>query len=123
MKITAVNYNEGMHMKLGDLMMNINKFTNGTGVDNSRSRAEPVKPNTTTATESTAKGSAAVTDQVKLSASSKSIQQVEAEIRDMKDVDDATVERIRNAIQNGEYKIDYNKLAGNMLDFEERLNF
>ena len=59
---------------------------------------------------------------MKLSASSKSIQQIEAEIRDMPDVDDATVERIRSAIQNGDYKIDYEKLAGKMLDFEERLN-
>lgn len=109
-------------MKLGDMMMNIDKFTGG-NIDNSRSRAEPVKPNTTTATESKAKESTASSDQVKLSASSKSIQQIEAEIKNMKDVDDATVERIRNAIQNGEYKIDYEKLAGNMLDFEDRLNF
>jgi negative regulator of flagellin synthesis FlgM len=82
-----------------------------------------VHSNTTTATESKSKDTAAATDQVKLSASSKSIQQIEAEIKDMKDVDDATVERIRSAIQNGEYKIDYEKLAGNMLDFEDRLNF
>jgi negative regulator of flagellin synthesis FlgM len=122
MKTAAVNYYEGVHMKLGDMMMNINKFTGG-NVDTSRSRTEPAKPNTTTATESKSKDTAAATDQVKLSASSKSIQQIEAEIKDMKDVDDATVERIRSAIQNGEYKIDYEKLAGNMLDFEDRLNF
>jgi len=41
----------------------------------------------------------------------------------MKDVDDATVERIRSAIDNGEYKIDYDRLAGKMLDFEDRFNF
>jgi len=40
----------------------------------------------------------------------------------MPDVDDATVERIRGAIEKGEYKIDYEKLAGKMLDFEDRLN-
>ena len=67
--------------------------------------------------------SAPLTDQVKLSASSKSIQQIEAEIKEMKDVDDATVERIRSAIDNGEYKIDYDRLAGKMLDFEDRFNF
>ena len=110
-------------MKLGDLMMNINKFTNN-GLDSSRSRNnEPVKPTTTESADSKAKESAGFTDQVKLSASSKSIQQIEAEIKDMQDVDDATVERIRSAIQNGEYKIDYEKLAGKMLDFEDRLNF
>ncbi|WP_300426021.1 flagellar biosynthesis anti-sigma factor FlgM [Thalassolituus sp.] len=108
-------------MKLGDMMMNINKFTNG--LDSSRSRSnEPVKPTTSQGADSKAKESAGFTDQVKLSASSKSIQQIEAEIKDMQDVDDATVERIRSAIQNGEYKIDYEKLAGKMLDFEDRLD-
>jgi len=37
-------------------------------------------------------------------------------------VDDATVDRIRSAIENGSYKIDYNRLAGKMLDFEDGLN-
>ena len=63
-----------------------------------------------------------MTDQVKLSASSKSIQQIEAEVRNLPEVDDSTVDRIRSQIENGEYKIDYQKLAGKMLDFEERLN-
>ena len=63
------------------------------------------------------------TDQVKLARADKSIQQIEAEIKEMKDVDDATVERIRSAIDNGEYKIDYDRLAGKMLDFEDRFNF
>tara|TARA_B100001250_G_scaffold413237_1_gene446723 strand:+ start:480 stop:815 length:336 start_codon:yes stop_codon:yes gene_type:complete len=111
-------------MKLGDLMMNINKFTNGLDA-NSRGRNEAVnkpapegKPNETKARES-----ATFTDQVKLSASSKSIQQIEAEVKEMPDIDDATVERIRSSIEKGEYKIDYQKLAGKMLDFEENLNF
>ncbi|MEK9765654.1 MAG: flagellar biosynthesis anti-sigma factor FlgM [Thalassolituus sp.] len=110
-------------MKLGEMMMNISKFTNGNGVDSSRSRTEPVKTPQTTTAEGKAKESAAFTDQVKLSASSKSIQQIEAEIKDMKDVDDATVERIRSAIESGDYKINYDRLAGKMLDFEDRFNF
>ncbi len=103
----------------GDIFMNINKLTGG--VDTSaRSRNEPVAADKAPATK--AQESAGLTDQVKLSASSKSIQQIEAEIRDMPEVDDATVERIRGAIERGEYKIDYEKLAGKMLDFEDRLN-
>ena len=109
-------------MKLGEMMMNINKFTNGNSVDTNRSRTEPVKAPETNA-EGKARESAPLTDQVKLSASSKSIQQIEAGIKEMKDVDDATVERIRSAIDNGEYKIDYDRLAGKMLDFEDRFNF
>lgn len=98
--------------------MNINKLT--TGLDNSaRTRNEPVTKDATSSGK--ARESAHFSDQVKLSASSKSIQQVEAEIRDMPAIDDATVERLRNAIANGEYKIDYDKLAGKMIDFEDRL--
>ena len=110
-------------MKLGEMMMNISKFTNGNSVDQTRSRAEPTKAPESNNAEGKARDAAPLTDQVKLSASSKSIQQIEAEIKEMKDVDDATVERIRSAIDNGEYKIDYDRLAGKMLDFEDRFNF
>lgn len=103
----------------GDIFMNINKLTGG--LDGSaRSRSEPATTDKAPVTK--ARESAGLTDQVKLSASSKSIQQIEAEIRDMPEIDDATVERIRGAIERGEYKIDYDKLAGKMLDFEDRLN-
>ena len=99
--------------------MNINKLIGG--LDNGvRTRNEPnaaeAKPN-----KQAENASAAVTDQVNLSAGSKTIQQVEAEIRSMPEVDDATVERIRTAIESGQYKVDYEKLAGKMLNFEDNL--
>lgn len=104
--------------------MNINKLTGG--IDNSsRPRKETGATTPSQAAgayEQTANASSSYSDRVKLSASSKSIQQIEAEISNMPEVNDATVERIRNAISNGEYKIDYEKLAGKMLDFEGRLN-
>lgn len=100
--------------------MNITKLF--TGLDsNAKARNEPSKA-ASAAEASKNKETTVVADQVNLSASSKSIQQVESQIRDMPEVDDATVERIRAAIQNGDYKIDYEKLAGKMLNFEERLN-
>jgi len=84
---------------LGDLSMNINKLTGGTDTSSKTrsgaTEAVPGKQDNNSKAQETAK----VTDQVKLSASSKSIQQIEAEIRDMPEVDDATVDRIRNAIQ------------------------
>lgn len=100
--------------------MNINKLTSA--LDNSaRSRNEPVAADKSSAAKAQ-QPAASSTDQVKLSNSSKSMQQIEAEIRDLPEVDDAVVERIRGAIERGEYKIDYEKLAGKMLDFEDRLN-
>lgn len=100
--------------------MNINKLTSG--IDGSaRSRNEPVAADKNPAAKVQQQSTVAA-DQVKLSNSSKSMQQIEAEIRDLPEVDDAAVERIRGAIERGEYKIDYEKLAGKMLDFEDRLN-
>lgn len=99
--------------------MNISKITNG--IDSAgRTRNDSERDNKVTPL-SNGKESAKTND-VQLSASSKSIQQVEAEVRAMSDVDDATVDRIRAAIDSGNYKIDYERLAGKMLDFEERLN-
>lgn len=106
---------------LGDLSMNINKLMAGTDTS-AKTRNEPLQSGPATDNNAKAQDNAVVTDQVKLSSSSKSIQQIEAEIRDMPEVDDATVERIRGAIDRGEYKIDYSKLAGKMLDFEDTLN-
>jgi negative regulator of flagellin synthesis FlgM len=80
--------------------------------------------NKTKKTEENSKTTANVSsgDQVKLSSSSMNIQQIEAEVSKMPDVDDKTIDRIRSAIDSGEYKIDYQQLAGKMLDFEGKLN-
>lgn len=107
---------------LGEISMNINKLT--TGLDGgSRAKADATNPQNAK-TEANTKSSAAINtgDQVNISSSSMNIQQIEAEVSQMSDVDDKTIDRIRNAIDNGEYKIDYQKLAGKMLDFEGKLN-
>ena len=101
--------------------MNINKFI-GNLDTNSRTRNEQLDAKSNTVS-SKSKGTEQSNfgDQVNLSSSVKNIQQVEAEIRAMPEIDDSTVERIRNAINSGEYKIDYEKLAGKMLNFEDTL--
>lgn len=99
--------------------MNINKIITG-GIDPKHTTRQDQSPSGNSNTE--AKSSSGFTDQVKLSASSKNIQQIEAEIKNLPDVDDSTVDRIRNAVSQGDYSIDYQKLAGKMLDFEDSLN-
>lgn len=104
--------------------MNINKLTDslvtgsrGKPQDSSQSKA--VKSNGSNAQvlrESQPK------DKVMLSANTSSMRDIEADIKAMPVVDDAVVDKIRNAIENGEYKIDYDKLAGNMLSFEDNLS-
>lgn len=98
--------------------MNINKLVGGLD-SNVRTRNEAIEAKAGQSSKTANNDSS--TDQVSLSSSGKSIQQMEAEIRTMPEVDDATVERIRTALERGEYKIDYEKLAGKMLNFEDNL--
>lgn len=107
---------------LGEISMNINKLT--TGLDGgSRTKTDSTAPQNAKVDENAkASGTISTNDQVNLSSSSMNIQQIEAEVSKMPDVDDKTIDRIRSAIDSGEYKIDYQQLAGKMLDFEGKLN-
>lgn len=107
---------------LGEISMNINKLTSGLD-GGGRTKTDVASPQNQK-TEENAKTVNTVSsgDQVKLSSSSMNIQQIEAEVSKMPDVDDKTIDRIRSAIDSGEYKIDYQQLAGKMLDFEGKLN-
>lgn len=98
--------------------MNINKLTPGIGGGGQARSTEK----TSSSPGNTAEiGKNADTD-VKLSAQSKSIQQIEAEVSKMPDIDDAAVERIKGALANNEYKIDYERIAGKMIKFDGLLN-
>ncbi|MBQ0731793.1 MAG: flagellar biosynthesis anti-sigma factor FlgM [Oleispira antarctica] len=102
--------------------MNINKLTSGLD-GGSRAKTDAASQQNQKPEENTKSTSSVGSgDQVKLSSSSMNIQQIEAEVSKMPDVDDKTIDRIRSAIDNGEYKIDYQQLAGKMLDFEGKLN-
>jgi negative regulator of flagellin synthesis FlgM len=104
---------------LGEISMNINRLTAGLE-SGGRAKTDATDPQNQQTEQNTKTANSA--DQVKLSSSSLNIQQIEAEVSKMPDVDDQTIDRIRNAIDSGEYKIDYQQLAGKMLDFEGKLN-
>jgi negative regulator of flagellin synthesis FlgM len=100
--------------------MNINNLTNGVGgggqprgTEKTGSSSSQSKAPDTANTSNT---------EVKLSAQSKSIQQIEAEVAKMPEIDNATVERIKGALANNEYKIDYERVAGQMIKFDSILN-
>lgn len=106
--------------------MNINKLNQGlndstqktnSGPSGSQATPEPSKGDGVNPSQGTS-----AADQVKLSASGRSIQQIEADIKSLPEVNDATIERIRNAIAEGEFKVDYQRLAGKMLQFDDQLN-
>ncbi len=60
-------------------------------------------------------------DVVELSDRARILKAVESRVHQMPDIDQEKVDRIRNAISNGEYKIDYDKLAAAFRRFETGL--
>lgn len=99
--------------------MNINKITTGVGGGGQPRSADKVSNSGQSKSGDSVKTE---NSEVKLSAQSKSIQQIEAEVAKMPDIDNATVERIKGALANNEYKIDYERIAGKMIKFDSILN-
>lgn len=60
-------------------------------------------------------------DVVQLSDKARVMKAVESRIQSMPEIDQEKVDRIRNAITNGEYNIDYEKLAAAFRRFESEL--
>jgi negative regulator of flagellin synthesis FlgM len=100
--------------------MNINNLTNGVG-GGGQPRSTEKSGSSGSQTKAADTVNTSKTD-VSLSAQSKSIQQIEAEVAKMPDIDNATVERIKGALANNEYKIDYERIAGKMIKFDSILN-
>lgn len=103
--------------------MNINKLNQGLGdnTQSAKSKSATQEPSNVTKSSTEAQNVPSPQDQVNLSSSSLSIQQIESDIKSMPEINDATIDRVRNAIAEGEYKVDYQRLAGKMLQFDQLL--
>ena len=60
-------------------------------------------------------------EDVSLSRQAKDLKQLEQQLRDYPDVDDERIEKIRQALADGSYKIDAEKLAQKMLEMDESI--
>ncbi|GAA3585796.1 MULTISPECIES: flagellar biosynthesis anti-sigma factor FlgM [Marinobacter] len=60
-------------------------------------------------------------ESVKLSSQAKDLKQVEQRLSDYPEVDDERIEQIRNALADGSYKVDAQKLAQKMLDMDKSI--
>jgi len=60
-------------------------------------------------------------DTVHISAKAVDLQAVEAQLKDLPDVDSVRVEELRNQINNGTYQVDSQRLAERILAFESEL--
>ena len=99
--------------------MNINKITTGIGGGGQARNTDKVSG---AGSGPTPKAESTNSPDVKISHQSKSIRQIEAEVAKLPDIDDAAVERIKGALANNEYKIDYERLAGKMIKYDGLLN-
>ncbi len=99
--------------------MNINKITTGIGGGGQARNTDKVSG---AGSGPSVKTDSSGDSSVKISQQSKSIRQIEAEVAKLPEIDDAAVERIKGALANNEYKIDYERLAGKMIKYDGLLN-
>lgn len=85
---------------------------------NNRTEQGGKAPATPTAQEqaTAAASTASASENVSLSSRAKGLKQTEQRLKDYPDVDDAKVDAIRAALQNGSFKVDAQKLAQKMLE-------
>lgn len=60
-------------------------------------------------------------ENVNLSSQARNLKQLEQKLGDFPEMDDARIEQIRSALENGTYKVDAEKLAQKMLDMDKSI--
>lgn len=68
-----------------------------------------------------AETSVAARENVSLSSRAKDLKQVEQKLKDHPEIDDAHVQAIKAALQNGNFKVDAGKLAQKMLEMDKSI--
>lgn len=96
---------------------------NFTGISNQGSVAKnsrtPAEDSTSkTAVDANTSGGTMAEDTVKLSGAAQTLQNQEAKINGLSDIDQQKVDQIKQAIASGNYKIDSQKLASNMASMD-----
>jgi len=101
--------------------ININGLgANNIGTDKSKGQENVVKSQSSNIGDTNSQATS-TEDRVKLSPEVKILRQLESDIQGMSDVDQSKIDSIKSAIQNGEYQINYDRLASAMEQFESDL--
>ncbi|AJQ96798.1 flagellar biosynthesis anti-sigma factor FlgM [Gynuella sunshinyii] len=97
--------------------MNINGLTPNSGGSEKTRSGETVAKSTEGRTRTSVENSNNA-DTVQLSPQAKVLKDLETQVQSMSDVDQPKIDRIKSAIQNGEYSINYERLAEAIENFE-----
>lgn len=88
------------------------------GISHPRSNAVDDKSSTGKASASTSSNAAPSSDTFSLTDDANQLQALQQVISAMPEVDQQRIAELRQAIENGDYEVDSQKLARNMIDFE-----
>ncbi|MFB9217440.1 flagellar biosynthesis anti-sigma factor FlgM [Vibrio sinaloensis] len=101
-------------------MAGIDNIRSGQTLTTSTNRSSVRNDNQTSSTDSTKKSSVAQ-DSVSLSSQGKAVGEMHTQLASQPSFDKAKVAAIKEAIANGSYTVDPEKLADNMMKFEKEL--
>ena len=88
------------------------------GVSQPRSNTVDEKSGTSKVSTSTSSNTASTSDTFSLTDDANQLQALQQVISAMPEVDQQRIAELRQAIENGDYEVDSQKLARNMIDFE-----
>jgi len=97
------------------MAININGLNNNS---HSTGRAKSVEADVGGSPKKSTESAGQDTSKVSLSTAAQNIKKIEDNIRSMPIVDQTKVDSIKSAIQNGEYEIDFDRLATAFINFE-----
>ncbi|WP_087021593.1 flagellar biosynthesis anti-sigma factor FlgM [Thaumasiovibrio subtropicus] len=102
-------------------MASIDQLRSGQTYSTQRSAQEKPGASRNSGSEASSTSSSPRSDAVSLSAQGKSVGQIHQQLAAEPSFDSAKVASIKEAISNGSYVIDADRLASNMMQFEEEL--
>lgn len=103
------------------MAINLNGVSPGQSGNTGKARQNEASGNITSPSDKAGTDTAGKDDVVELSDRAKVLKTVSSRVQQMPDVDQEKIERIKTAIANGDYKIDYDKLAAAFRRFESGL--
>jgi negative regulator of flagellin synthesis FlgM len=103
------------------MAININNLSNNSQVKQKLDQQVQVKQQATQSAASSEQGKSAVKDSVSLTPQAQQLNELQKKANDAPAVDQKKIDQLKKAIANGEYKVNPEKLAASIANFEFKL--